>query len=154
MKLDQKNRKILNIIQGNCKITNNELSEKLGIPATTIFERIKRMEREEIVVGYKALLDSKKIQLGLTSFVFIQFKGANFSDSVVSSIKEIPFVLELHEVAGTYSYLAKVCAKDTEHLSVILKEYFGKIEGISATNSHIVLSSHVINGDYPLTEEK
>lgn len=152
MKLDQKNIKILNIIQSNSKKTNGELSKELDIPVTTIFERIRKMEKEKVIIGHKAILNKNALNLGLTAFVFIQFNGANFSDDMVEKINNIPFVLELHEVAGVYSYLAKVCAKNTEHLSEILKDYFGPIEGITTTNSHIVLSSHLTHKNYPLKE--
>ena len=153
MKLDEKNKKILNQVQSNGKITNNDLSEQVGIPATTIFERIKRLEKETIITGYKAILDPKKIEFGLTAFVFIKTTGVNFSDELEESIKKIPYVLELHGVSGDYSYLAKVCAKDNQHLSKILKNYFGKTKGISNTNSQIVLDTIFQNGDYPILKD-
>jgi Lrp/AsnC family transcriptional regulator, leucine-responsive regulatory protein len=150
MKFDAKNKKILNILQSNGKITNNELSEEVNIPSTTIFERIKKMEKEEIIIGYKALLDPNKIDFGLTAFVFIRTEGSNYDDSIVKELQEIPFVLEIHEVAGEYSYIAKVCAQNNLHLSDVLKNYLGKVKGILNTNSQIVLKSALINGNYPI----
>lgn len=152
MKIDQKNKKILSKIQENGKISNNELSETVGMPATTIFERIKKMEKEGIVKGYKAVLDANKIRLGLTAFVFIRTSTVNFDDVLVDRIRRIPFVLELHEMAGECSYLAKVCATDTVHLAEILKDYFGKIDGITNTNTHIVLNTNLDNGSFPISE--
>jgi Lrp/AsnC family transcriptional regulator, leucine-responsive regulatory protein len=154
MNINQKNRKILNIIQNNGKISNGEISKELEIPTTTIFERIKKMEKEGVIKGYKAIIDPQKVELGLTSFVFIKTDGVNYDNQLVRNVQKIPFVLELHEVAGAYSYVAKVCAKNQQHLSEILREYFGKIKGIAQTNSHIVLNSILSDGHYPIDENE
>lgn len=150
MKIDQKNVKILNLIQNNSKMSINEMSEKTGIPITTIFERIKKMEKENLIQGYKTLLNPEAINLSFTAFVFVRVKSPSFDESIMNKIKDIPFVLELHEVAGDYSYLAKVCAEGPLHLSEILKEHFGTIPGVVNTNSHIVLKTALTNGQYPI----
>lgn len=153
MNFDQKNKNILNILQKKGRISNNDLSDEVGVPTTTVFERIKKMEKEDIIKGYKAIVDPNKVGLGLLSFVFIRTDIVNYDENLVKEIEKIPFVLELHEVAGDYSYVAKVCARDTAHLSIILKHYFGRISGVSNTNSHIVLTSSLDNGNYPIMED-
>jgi len=150
MKLDQKNKNILNELQKSSKSSNQDISDTLGIPTTTVFERIRKLEKEGVVKGYKALIDAEKVGYGFTAFVFVRSKTVNFDQDIVDNLRKIPFVLEIHEVAGDYSYLVKVCAKDHIHLSDILKEYFSKLPEIRSTNSFIALRTHLDNGSLPI----
>ncbi|MBT5855062.1 Lrp/AsnC family transcriptional regulator [bacterium] len=153
MIIDPKNRRILDIIQENAKISNSEISKEVGIPPTTVFERLKKLDKEKVITGYKAVIDPEKIGLNLVAFVFIRTSGVNYDESLEKEINAIPYVLELHEVAGDYSYLAKVCVKNQGHLSQILKKHFMNLNGIASTNSHIVLKTSKSNGAYPVLEE-
>ncbi|MHA1835102.1 MAG: Lrp/AsnC family transcriptional regulator, partial [Candidatus Baldrarchaeia archaeon] len=61
MKLDEKDIKILNLIQENCKLTAREIAKRINSPITTVFARIKRLEKRGIIKGYKAILNAEKL---------------------------------------------------------------------------------------------
>ena len=72
MKLDTIDRKLLNFLQEDCKQTNKELSSKLNLSVTAVYERIKKLEREGVVRQYVSLLNKEKVDRGF--LVFCQIK--------------------------------------------------------------------------------
>ena len=72
-KLDEKDVKILRVLQENCKATTKQIAKEIKSPVTTVFAKIKRMEKLGIIKGYKAVLDAKKLDMGTTAFILASF---------------------------------------------------------------------------------
>jgi len=104
-------------------------------------ERTRRLENDGIIQGYYAKIDSSALGKSLRAFVHVTVNATNWSDQTKESIKAIEDVTEVHEIAGDASYIVKIETKDTNSLSVILKEEIGSIPEILSTRSSIVLSS-------------
>ena len=73
IKLDKKDVEILQFLQRDCKKSMREIARKIGSPITTVYAKVKRMENIGVIRNYKAILDSKKLDKGTTSFVFVSF---------------------------------------------------------------------------------
>src|SRR3954470_10597528 len=88
IKLDQIDRKILEILQSTAKITNAQLSKEIGLSPAPTLERVKKLETSGLIKSYHAQLDTDKIGLGITTFVQVTLVGHKkmFTDSFVSKI--------------------------------------------------------------------
>ena len=139
--IDQIDYKILNIIQENAKITNASLASKIDMAPSAVLERVRKLEQKKVIKSYLAQVDEKAVSLGLLAFVNVRVDASNWSDELGQTLAAIPWVQELHEICGDDSYLLKIRARDTHHLSEILKEDIGRIEEVKQTKSTIVLNS-------------
>ena len=137
---DDIDKKILNLLQVNAKLTIKDLAENLDMTTTPIFERIKRMEREGVIRGYVALLDPEKVARGQTVFININmpvYTAENISE-FESQIKLMPQVLECYHLAGQIDYQLKVVVENIKEYDVFLRE-ISNIKNVNVHSSVIVL---------------
>ncbi|MCB1898781.1 MAG: winged helix-turn-helix transcriptional regulator, partial [Rhodocyclaceae bacterium] len=107
--LDKTDRKILDILQKDGRITMTDLAAKVGLSTTPVTERVKRLEREEVITGYHARINPQA--LGLNLLVFVEIKLSAKSGEVFERVKKemmfVPEVMECHLVSGDFDYLVK-----------------------------------------------
>ena len=113
MNLDATDKNLLKYLQQDCKQTNKELSLKLNLSVTAVYERIKKLEREGIIEKYVTLLNPKKVELGL--LVFCQIKliqhAKEYLTKFEQEVTQLEEVLECFHVSGEYDYLLKILVK-------------------------------------------
>jgi DNA-binding Lrp family transcriptional regulator len=140
MMIDDLDKKILNLLQQNAKLTMKELAEKLGLTATPVFERIKRLERDGVIRGYVALIDPEKVGRGQTVFVNVRmpvYSAENIA-SFEKHISKLPQVLECYHLAGTIDYQLKVVVENIKEYDSFLLA-IAKIRIVNVDSSVIVL---------------
>ena len=136
MHIREKEKKILIELQRNSKQTIKELSQKLNIRPSTVHERIKFMEKEGIVEGYKAILNDQKINATLVSFVLVSGKPIFKLDDVIIND---PRIMEIWGVTGEYDILIKARFRDIDEFSkfvLTLREKYE--EQINRTETFVV----------------
>ncbi|MCK4551228.1 MAG: Lrp/AsnC family transcriptional regulator, partial [Candidatus Aenigmarchaeota archaeon] len=119
MKLNEKDTKLLEILQENCRMSLKEVAKETKRPITTIHEKLKRFEKEGLIKKYTAILDCEKLDFGQTVFVFVSIKY-HFSDEtkplsqreIAKKISRIPNVQDVHIIAGDWDILVKVKGKN------------------------------------------
>lgn len=137
---DEPDKKILNLLQKNAKLTIKELAETLEMSTTPVFERIKRMEREGVIKSYVALVDQEKVGRGQTVFVNIRmpvYTAENIA-GFEEHIREMPQVLECYHLAGPIDYQLKVVVENIKEYDRLLLE-ISKIRNVNIESSVIVL---------------
>ncbi len=146
MALDEKDRAIIRELLENSKLTTSKLSKKLGIPITTVHNRIKKLEQEQIILNYTLNLDYKKLGQPILAYIGItvdyKAAGANKKISqkdVATSIKKIPGVQDVTIMTGGTDILAKVLASDIMELNEIVTEKMRNVLGVDKTQTSIVL---------------
>jgi len=132
-------KKILNIIQQDARITNAEIARQVGLAPSAVLERIRKLEERGVIRGYATQIDAAQVDFGLTAFVAVRTNEC--CSETDKFLAEIPEVLEVHDVAGEDSYLLKVRAKNTEHLGRILRERLKNVPNIAGTKTTIVLQT-------------
>jgi len=141
MKLDITDIEILHALQNDAKINVKELSEKINISKTPIYERIKRLENEGYIKGYVALVDNKKV--GLSLIVFCNVSVAVHDDKHIRRFKEeimeIEEVVECYSTGGIYDFLLKVVLRDLDDYNRFVFEKLTKVHGIVKMQSSFVL---------------
>ena len=114
--LDIIDQQIIQLLQFNGKVTIKEIANKLNLTTSPIFERIKRLEKEEIIKGYTALVDPKKVDKG--QIVFCNISMPNYNDKNIKEFENkvgfMPEVLECNHIAGVVDYQMKVLVKDID----------------------------------------
>lgn len=140
MQLSEKDIKLLELLQKNCKAALKDISRELNSPVTTVYEKIKRFEKEGIIKKYTAVLDGKKLDKSLTVFVFVTIKY-HFADEqkplsqrdIAKKISQIPNVQEVHIITGDWDLLLKIKGKDMEEISSFVIDKLRAIKGIDRT---------------------
>ncbi len=142
MVLDKIDIALLKHLQEDAKQTNKQLSLKLNLSVTAIYERIKKLERAGIIRKYVALLDRAKVDLGFTVFCHIKLVQ-HVHKSVVEFEREIvklSEVLECYHVSGEYDYLLKVLVKDMDHFRKFMVKKLTTLDHIGSTQSSFTIS--------------
>ncbi|MBU1002198.1 MAG: Lrp/AsnC family transcriptional regulator [Proteobacteria bacterium] len=138
--LDDTDRQILSLLQGNARISNAEIARRVGKAPSAILERIRKLETSGVILGYETRISPKALGLGLTAFTFVHAEDAVGSTRSGHELAELPEVLEVHHTAGQDAYLIKVRVGDTEELGQLLRK-IGSIDSVRDTRSTIVLGS-------------
>jgi Lrp/AsnC family transcriptional regulator, leucine-responsive regulatory protein len=147
-------RQILTILQGNARTSNAEIARKVGLAPSAVFERIRKLEERGVLQSYTARIDPHSAGLGLVAFTFVRSNDRPGGIQTAEKLAEIPEVLEVHHVAGEDCFLVKVRAADTEALGRLLRERLGKITTITSTRTTIVLETVKETSELPIAIEE
>ena len=139
--LDATDRAILELLQANGRVSNAGIARQLGMAPSAILDRIRKLELRGVIQGYAARINPVAVGLGLTAFVMVSTEERVGSAVLGQALARQPEVLEVHHVAGEDCYLLKVRVADTEALSRLLRERFGRLKGVRGTRTTIVLST-------------
>lgn len=141
--LDTVDKKILNILQKDARITTKALAEKLGMTTTPIFERIRRLEKTGVIHKYVCLLNPKHIDRKLTVFISISIKnhGVSYVGSFIKEMEAVPDVMEIYHIGGNYDFLVKVMMCDMEAYQKFVLNKLSNIGNIDHIQSSFVLSN-------------
>ena len=146
--LDDIDIEILRILQKNAKLTTKELAEKVHLTPTPVFERLKRLERQDYIKRYTAVLNPEKLNLGLLVFCKVKLTQINheIADTFMRRIQRIPEVTECYNTSGQYDYLLKVRARDMKAYQEFVLNKLGPIDHVGAIESTFVMSEVKQNG--------
>ncbi len=142
-KLDDIDRKILNILQSDGRITNTQLSKEIGLSAAPTLERVKKLENIGFILNYHADLDKAKIGLGLSTFVMVSLKGHN-KESIqvfIDHIHDIDEIIECHHITGSGDFILRVIAKDIASYQKLMLEKVTEIPVVDNLQSMVILST-------------
>lgn len=139
--IDAIDLKILSIIQNDARISNAEIARQLKMAPSGILERIRKLQKKDIIKGYMTFLNPKSLDLGLLAFVFIKTNEKREKWDVGEIVARIPEVLEVHDIAGEDCYLVKLRTKNTDTLFRLIRDKFSKIPAIASTRTTIVLQT-------------
>ena len=143
--IDDKDRRILEILQRDGRVTNVELARAVELTPAATAERVRKLEERGVLKGSTALLDPHALGLGLLAFIFVRVDDKDDllgrAESTAEELAALPSVLELHHLAGEDCFLLKVRARDTDDLYRILRDDFGPFKAIRGTRTTIVLKT-------------
>lgn len=136
-----KDRKILEILKDDCKMPSWKMSEKTGIPITTIHNRIKKMERDGTIKGYKAIIDNKKLGKNVQAYVTFSLNpGPKISEEdIAMRVCKLPEVAECSIITGSSDILLKITTTDIDALNDFVMKNLRTLKGAKSTTTAIVL---------------
>lgn len=148
--LDRIDKKILTELQRNGRISNVELSKRVGLSATPCLERVKRLEGQGIISGYKAVLDAEAV--GASLLVFVEITLEKTAQDVFSefskSVTTFDEIIECHLVSGAFDYLLKTRVKNMASYRKLLGDTLLKLPSVSASRTYVVMEE--VKSDSPI----
>ena len=152
--IDEKDGRILQILQQEGRTTNVELARAVELTPSATLERVRKLEERGLIKGYTARLDPHGLGLGLLAFIFVRVDDRDdivgLAEGTAEALAALPSVQELHHLAGEDCFLVKVRARDTDDLYRILRDEFGKFKTIRATRTNVVLRTVKESGSLPV----
>lgn len=139
--LDQVDREILGLLQGNARISNADIARELSMAPSAVLERIKKLEQKNTILQYTTRLNPSALHQNLLAYVFIKASDGIGCNDIASALAAIPEVQEVHHVAGDDCYLVKVRTFDSASLMELMRNSIGKIPNILSTRTTIVLET-------------
>ncbi len=142
MKLDKIDKKLLNLLQKDAKITAKQLSAILNLSATAIYERIKKLENNEIILKYVALLNRKDISKNFMVLCQVKLMQHHnrYIDKFESEVKQFSEVLECYNISGDYDYQLKIIVEDMQAYRNFLNSKLTTLDYIGSTYSTFIIS--------------
>ncbi len=142
MSLDSIDKKLLFLLQNDCKKTTKELSLKLNLSVTAVYERIKKLEREGVIDKYVVLVNRIKVEKGFVVFCHLKLiqHTKEFLTKFEAEVVKLKEVLECHHVSGDYDYILKILVKDMEAYREFLVTKLTTLEHIGSTHSTFMIS--------------
>lgn len=148
--LDQTDRKILDILQFDGRISMTELAPRIGLSVSSCTERVRRLERENIISGYHARVAPEA--LGKTLLVFVELKlvtkSGEIFDKVRQELSSVPEVQECYLVSGSYDYLVKARLGGMPEYRRLLGDILKKLPVAAESHSYVVMEevkdTHVV----------
>lgn len=139
--MDRYGRALLNELQRDSRQSLAELAEKVGLSATPCWRRLKELEEQGVIQRYTALLDRKKLNLGVCAFVNVRMNhvGEGAVERFIRDVIVLPQVLEIYETSGEYDFLLKVVATSIEAYNEFQHKVLLKIPGIAHMNSSFAM---------------
>lgn len=140
--LDKVDNRILSILTENAKLTIKEIAAELGLTVTPTHERIKKLEKEGYIEGYKAQVNKKKLGLNLVAFCSVSLKNhqRNYIEKFETDVQHLIEVVDCYHVGGMFDYLLKVVVPDMETYQKFVSKKLADLENIGNVQSSFVMS--------------
>ena len=143
--LDTFDRRILDVLAGDGRITITDLSQKVGLSKTPCPTRMRRLEKDGFIVGYWAVLDPARLGAGHIAFVQVTLSSTTSSalETFNAAAREVPEIEQCHMIAGGFDYLLKVRTSNIDSYRKILGERISGLPHVSHTSTFVVMESVV-----------
>ncbi len=150
--LDSFDRKILDILAVDGRISVTDLARKIGLSKSPTQARLKRLEDHRIIQGYSALFDP--IQLGRDHVAFVEVKLSDTREAALLAFNKavigVPEIEQCHLIAGAFDYLLKVRTAGMTGYRAVLAEKISTLPHVSNTSTYVAMQAVKEDGLAPL----
>ena len=148
-KIDNLDRKILQIIMRNARIPSKDVTVECGVSRAAIHQRIQRMIDMNVITGSGYNVDPRVLGYATCTYIGVKLERGSMYRDVVPELEKIREVVECHFTTGPYTMLIKLYARDNQHLMELLNDKIQHIAGVTATETLISLEMS-INREIPV----
>lgn len=146
--LDEIDKEILRVLQKNSRTPLREISKRVGLAESTVYERIKKLKQRGIIKKFTIILDPETLGFHLLAFILIKAKAGKYAE-VAEKLISYPEIVEIYETTGDYDMILKIRTRNSEELNEFLDK-IGEIDGVVATHTMVVLKIHKETTELPL----
>jgi len=143
LELDRFDRAILSVLAREGRISITDLAGRIGLSKSPTQARLKRLEREGVIRGYRALLDP--IRLGLDHVAFVEVKLTETRETALeafnAAVAQIPEIEQAHLIAGSFDYLLKVRTSSMRAYRTVLADKLSTLPHVGATSTYVAMES-------------
>jgi Lrp/AsnC family leucine-responsive transcriptional regulator len=139
--LDKINKKILNELQNDGRISNVDLSAKVNLSAAACLERVRKLQEAGYIIGFAAELNPRMLDVALLVFIEVVLDRTtpDVFDEFKSSVQSIREIVECHMVAGGFDYLIKARVKNMDAYREFLGKSLLQLKGVRETHTYAVM---------------
>ena len=148
-KIDDLDRKILEIIMKNARIPSKDVAVVCGVSRAAVHQRIQRMIELNVITGSGYHVDPKVLGYNVCTYVGVKLERASLYRNVLSELENVREIIECHYTTGPYTMLCKLVARDNDHLMNLLNRRIQVIPGVVSTETLISLEESM-NREIPV----
>jgi Lrp/AsnC family leucine-responsive transcriptional regulator len=137
--LDRRDLEIVGVLQEDARATYAEVGKRVGLSASSVHQRVRKLEEQGVIIGYRARVNLAALGLYVTALVSVIPLDPRQPDDLPDRVREVPEVEACYSVAGEANYVLKVRTRTTEHLEDLLRRIREK--GGVQTRTTVVLST-------------
>jgi Lrp/AsnC family transcriptional regulator, regulator for asnA, asnC and gidA len=137
--IDNTDYRILEILRDDAKRPYTEVAQKVHVSQGTVHVRMNKMEEAGIVDKTTLKINYAKLGYDITAFIGIYLQKSALYDQVLTKLRDIPEITNIHYTTGNYSMFVKIYCRDTNHLKEVLHDKMQQVEGIERTETMISL---------------
>jgi len=138
--IDEIDVEILRLLQARGRMKRNAIAKEVDLSVSAVSERMRKLEERDVITGYHAVVDPKRLHLDITAFIRASVDGSEHYDEFVERVTAMDEVMEAHSITGEGSHILKVRTRNTTALERLLAK-IQALPGVSTTTSSIVLST-------------
>ena len=141
--LDDYDRKILDVLREDGRITVTELAQRIGLSKTPCQQRLKRLIETRVITGFTALIDPAKLALDHVAFTEVKLSDTR-EDALKQfnmAVRQIPEVEECHMIASSFDYLLKVRTPDIRRYRIVLGEKISSLPHVASTSTFVAMET-------------
>ncbi len=152
MKLDSADRRIINELQSNGRLSNVELAGRVGLSDSPCLRRVRRLEENSVIKGYNAVVDHHKVGLDIIAYIQVDLdqrseaNTAAFRDAVTSE----PLIIECYALTGDHDFLLKAAAADLDEFADLTLKRILRYPGVESIISGLILEVLKEEGGLPV----
>lgn len=149
-KLDAIDKRILNALQLDGRLTNLELAERINLSPSPCLRRVRRLEAEELIEGYGARLNRQKVGLALTAFVAVSMERHREADATKfrEAVMAMPEVVSCYFTSGDHDFLLEVVVAGLPEYRRFAMEKLPRVAGVKSIHSSFAID--VLKSNVPL----
>lgn len=148
-KIDDLDRKILEIIMKNARIPSKDVAVVCGVSRAAVHQRMQRMIELNVITGSGYHVDPKVLGYNVCTYVGVKLERASLYRNVLSELENVREIIECHFTTGPYTMLCKLVARDNDHLMNLLNRRIQVIPGVVSTETLISLEESM-NREIPV----
>ena len=139
--LDVVDLEILRLLKHNAKLGTKEISSSIGLSITATYERIRRLEKKQVITCYMTMVDKRKMGIQLSVLCNVQLKShaTQFLNEFEDAVVMLPEVINIYHIAGNYDYLLMIEIKDMNSYAEFMKTKLSAIPHISTVQSSFIM---------------
>lgn len=141
--LDRFDRAILRVLAGEGRISITDLAQRIGLSKSPTQARLRRLEKDGVITGYRALFDP--IRLGLDHVSFVEVRLDDTREAALAefnaAVTKIPEVEQVHLIAGNFDYLMKIRTQDMNDYRRVLAEKISTLPHVSNTSTYVAMQA-------------
>jgi Lrp/AsnC family transcriptional regulator for asnA, asnC and gidA len=143
MKIDGIDKIIIKTLVKDARTPVLSIAREVGVSGAAIHQRLRKLEKSNLIDGYKMVINSKVLGYNTTAFIGVFLDSSSLYSSAIKRLKEIPEVIESHYTTGNYAIFIKVLCKNNEDLMQLLNKDIQSIKGVSRTETFISLDQQI-----------
>ena len=139
--LDRSDVHILNVLQAEGRLAVVDLADRIGLSKSPCLKRLRRLEKEGFIKGYRAEIDPIKVRQAHLAYVQITLSSTRLDnlEAFNRAVQDIPEIMSCHMMAGGYDYLLKVRTRNMQDYRIFLGEVIANLPGVDQTSTFPVM---------------